>query len=108
MSEAFRSVDEFSAEEVTQMVRVYCRTLDELGYTPTPFADVDAKVGGSIYSAGKFEVLNHAMWMCGEIEAFVRQNRMAKAYRWIGMVQGLLFMGGVYSIAELKEHNVGS
>ncbi len=108
MSDTFRSADEFSAEEATQMVRVYCRKLDELGYSPHPFADVDEKVGGNIYSAGKFEVLNHAMWMCGEIESFVRQNRMAKAYRWIGMVQGLLFLGGVYSISELKKHNAGS
>ena len=99
------SSDEMSRGEASAMLKFYCRTLDDLGYSPKPFADTGAKVGASIYSAGKFEVMNHARWMLDETEAFVRQNRMAKAYRWLGMVQGILFMGGVFSIEELKRHN---
>ncbi len=103
--EPMRLGDELSREQAQAMLKFYCRTLNNLGYSPKAFSDVGAKVGASIYSAGKFEVMNHARWMCDQIEVFVRQNRMAKAYRWIGMVQGILFMGGVFSIEELKKHN---
>lgn len=105
MTDGFRMADEFGAEQAKMMIERYTKKLDALGYSPHPFAHVDSVVGSSIYAAGKFEVMNHALWMCSEIEAFIRQNRMAKAYRWIGMVQGILFMGGIYSIAELKAHN---
>lgn len=105
MDESFRLADELGPQQAEAMMRRYCKVLTDLGYTARAFPDVEAKVGGNIYAAGKYEVLNHALWMCSQIEGFIRQNRMAKAYRWIGMVQGLLFMGGVYSISELKDHN---
>ncbi len=105
MSDGFRLADELGSEQAEKMMRLYCKTLTDLGYTPHAFADVGAKVGANIYAAGKYEVLNHALWMCNQIDGLIRQNRMAKAYRWIGMVQGLLFMGGIYSISELKDHN---
>lgn len=104
-SEGFRLGDELSKDQAEAMLKFYCKTLNELGYTAKPFADTGAKVAESIYSAGKFEVMNHALWMLDQIEAYLRQGRMAKAHRWIGMVQDILFMGGVFSIEELKKHN---
>lgn len=92
-------------EQAQQMLDFYCKTLSDLGYSPKPYPDVDGTVGANIYSAGKFEVMNHALWMCGQAAEFLRQNRMPKAYRWIGMIQGILFMGGVFTISELKKHN---
>ena len=97
--------DELSRDQAIGMLTFYCKTLKRLGYRPQPFRDIDARVGTNIYSAGKFEVMNHALWMCDETAKFIQQNRLAKAYRWIGMIQGILFMGGVFSIVELKEHN---
>ena len=105
VSDGFGLADELAPERARAMMRLYCKKLDDLGYSAHPYPNVDAKVGANIYAAGKFEALNHALWMCGQVEGFLRQNRMAKAYRWIGMVQGLLFMGGIYSISELKKHN---
>lgn len=97
--------EELSRDQADAMLRFYCRTLNDLGYTPKPFKDLESKVGSSIYSAGKFEVMNHARWMCDRAEEFMHQNRTAKAYRWIGMIQGILFMGGVFTLAELRTHN---
>ncbi len=97
--------EELSRDQADAMLKFYCRTLNKLGYSPKPFSDIDGKVGSSIYSAGKFEVMSHALWMCDRAEDFMRQNRLAKAYRWIGMIQGILFMGGVFSLAELRTHN---
>jgi len=87
------------------MLDFYCKTLTGLGYEAVPFDDVDRRIGGGKFETPKFETLNHALWMCNQTRDFIRGGRMAKAYRWIGYIQGILFTNGVFSISELKEHN---
>lgn len=89
----------------TSMLELYCRTLSDLGYEAVPYPDVDEHVGSSAFAGGKYAALNHANWMCVEARKFIRQDRRAKAYRWLGMIQGILWLGGVFSIAELRRHN---
>jgi hypothetical protein len=36
---------------------------------------------------------------------FVNENRIEKACRWLGFIQGCLWTNGIYSIEELKNHN---
>ncbi len=97
--------EELSVEQAESMLALYQGMLDDLGYDAIPYPDLDGKVHGSVLTGAKFNALNQARWMCDETERFIREHRFAKAYRWIGFIQGLLFMGGVCSIAELKEHN---
>jgi hypothetical protein len=101
------SGEEFSREHAEQMLERYSKKLTELGYEPVPFPDTGKPLTGTIYRGAKFDALCHARWMCEETRGFMGSGRWAKAYRWIGMIQGLLFMGGVYSIEELKRHNRG-
>jgi hypothetical protein len=61
------------------------------------------RLGGNRVQAARFDCMNHALWMCGCIRRFLREERYAKAYRWLGEVRGMLFMGGVFSIAELRQ-----
>jgi hypothetical protein len=97
--------DDFTTEHAHRMLDFYCKTLEELGYRPEPYEDVDTPVGSSKFETPKFATLNHALWMCHKTREFLRQGRLAKAYRWIGTIQGILFMNGVFSISELKRHN---
>ena len=90
--------------QAERMLTFYCKNLDRLGYVPIAYEEIGEPMSGNIYGA-KYDALNHAMWMCNETRRFVRERRWAKVYRWIGMIQGLMFMGGIFSIAELKEHN---
>jgi hypothetical protein len=87
------------------MLGLYSKMLDELGYDPVPYPDLEHKLTGNIYGPHKYEALCHARWMCDETARFVREGRYAKSYRWIGMIQGLLFMGGVSSLMDLKQDN---
>ncbi|MBA4370605.1 MAG: hypothetical protein C0418_03380 [Coriobacteriaceae bacterium] len=96
--------DEFEGHALS-MLDLYCKTLSDLGYDPVPYPDIDERVGSSVSAGGKFDALNHAHWMCREARGFIRQNRREKAYRWIGTIQGILWLGGVFSIAELRKHN---
>ncbi len=97
--------EEITREQAESMLAIYRKTLEDLGYDPVPFPDLDDKMSGNIYGPRKYEALCHARWMCDETDRFVREGRYAKAYRWIGMIQGLLFMGGVTSLADLKRDN---
>lgn len=92
---------EYRAE---RMLDLYCRTLFDLGYDPVAYDNLDGRIG-EIYRGGKYDALCHAAWMCDQAKQYTRQGRRAKAYRWIGMIQGILWMGGVFTINELKTHN---
>ena len=105
LTEPYGFDDEFTTEHAHRMLDFYSKTLIELGYTPTAYDDVDVRVGTARFETPKFATLNHALWMCAQTREFLRQGRLAKTYRWIGYIQGILFTNGVFSIAELKEHN---
>lgn len=53
----------------------------------------------------------HALWMCHEIQKMVNgeppQKKRDKAMRWLGFVQGVLWSRGIYSIDDMRSHNVG-
>lgn len=97
--------EDLGREQADMMLQRYAKRLDELGYEAVPYPHVDQLLAGTIYRGAKYDALCHARWMCDETRTFIGAGRYAKAYRWIGMIQGLLFMGGLYSITELKKHN---
>lgn len=97
--------DDFSAAHAHHMLDFYCKTLVGLGYRAAPYPDVEGRIGDKKLSTPKFDTLNHALWMCEQCRIFLRGGRLAKAYRWIGTIQGILLMNGVFSIMELKDQN---
>lgn len=46
--------------------------------------------------------LKHVVWMCEEAKTF---HSVEKSMRWLGFIQGYLWVTGVFSIEEMKEHN---
>lgn len=102
--EPIGSGEEWTAEQMVRLLDLYEKTLGGMGYSAASYPDTRARVSASLGLAPRFDCLSHALWMCGCIRRFLREYRYARAYRWIGMVQGLLFMGGVYSLDELARH----
>ena len=51
------------------------------------------------------DILSHCHGMLDQMEEFVRQGRMEKAFRWLGFIQGCLWSQGCYVLEELKNHN---
>jgi hypothetical protein len=97
--------EQLTVEQAYAMLDFYEDMLEKQGYTPVPYPDVDALVGGTVYRGAKFDCMNHAYWMCEQTRMLIRQGRWSKAQRWVGMIQGLVFMGGLCSISQLKTHN---
>jgi hypothetical protein len=99
------SGDDLSPEHILKLMDAYEKTLDRLGYSPAPYPDTSERCGGNIRTGAKFDCLNHACWMCDRVRRFVKAHRMSKAMRWLGTIQGLLLMGGVFSIDEIMAHD---
>jgi len=105
MCEPISFDDDFTTEHALRMLDFYCKTLQRLGYEPVAYPDVDERIGSRKISTPGFDTLRHAHWMVHVTRDFLRAGRFAKAYRWIGTIQGILLMNGVFSITELKGHN---
>jgi hypothetical protein len=103
--DSIASVDEISAEHLLMLVSAYEKTLDRLGYSQVAYPDTSERVGRNVLSGAKFDCLNHAYWMCGQIRRFVGSSRMPKALRWLGTLQGLMLACGVFSIDEIRAHD---
>jgi len=53
------------------------------------------------------QVRGHIWWMCVQIREFVRSGSMDKANRWLGFVQGALWVLGDKTIDEMRDDNRG-
>ena len=49
--------------------------------------------------------LGHAAWMCEQVRVFASEGKIDKANRWIGFIQGTLWMAGRATIDEMREDN---
>jgi hypothetical protein len=60
----------------------------------------------TIITLGHRRALGHVAWMCTEAKTFVAEDRMEKAMRWLGFIQGVLWMTSFFSVSELKVDNM--
>jgi hypothetical protein len=57
------------------------------------------------FDVDKEAVFSHLRYMMDEIDRFVDEGILDKAFRWLGFIQGILFYEGYYSLDSLKQHN---
>lgn len=53
----------------------------------------------------EIEALRHARHMCDRINEFIDAGKIKKATRWLGFMQGVLWVLGTYSINSMRKHN---
>ena len=77
----------------------YVSRFNTLGILPESYA------GGALTPLPA-DAMRHAHWMCVELArmALDPANR-DKVNRWLGFAQGVLWVTGLYSIDEMREHN---
>ena len=90
---------DMTGEKIIEVTEIYEELFKELGV-------ITKETGHRTYLKDPEPALEHAYSMLPKIREFVSENRMEKAFRWLGFVQGVLFANGQYCIAELKEHNM--
>lgn len=47
----------------------------------------------------------HLLTMIPEMRLMIAEGRREKAMRWLGFMQGVLWVSGEYTLDELKDHN---
>jgi hypothetical protein len=82
-------------EKMLFVLNAYDSYLSELGFES--IEDNDASSPGGRVS--------HARWMCGRAAEFIAEERIEKADRWLGFIQGVLWCSYLFSIGEMREHN---
>lgn len=98
--------DLFDPVEANLVLDAYGMRLRRMGYHPERYPDCDELIQSSISRAPKYETLCHAAYLCSRGRELLRLGRYATVSRWIGLIQGILLMNGVYSLTDLTEHAI--
>ncbi len=77
------------------------------------FETITVQTGGEGPKAAHYDIrqplrlmaLRHCLHMCKQIEQLLEDEEHLKAHRWLGFVQGVLWMAGVFSINDMRKHN---
>jgi hypothetical protein len=85
-----------SPEKIKELMHFYTRTI---GLEPRRD---ETGAGGRNTNVS----LRHVVWMCGEVIQFADTQRMAKANRWIGFIQGVLWSHSLMTIDQMRKHNM--
>jgi hypothetical protein len=86
--------------QVKQVVKAYQERLEREGYRPAQI-DFDRTTA----SFPRSRQLEHASWMCSEIQQALDLGERERAMRWFGFTQGVLWAHGIYAVNELREQN---
>lgn len=49
--------------------------------------------------------VSHVLWMIDQARDFAHEDRLPKAFRWLGFIQGVMWTLGIVTIDEAKEAN---
>lgn len=92
-----------TAEKIIEALALHGRQLEER-FTLVGGGDVSPKRNPEATQGA--EQIRHLKWMVGEASGFAREGRLDKAQRWLGFVQGALWMVGLSTIEESKRANM--
>lgn len=90
-----------TADKVRKVIEEYYRKLESMGITESKDYPHDD------YMKDYFAMpaLYHCRSMLDKMEEFIKAGRMDKVMRWLGFIQGVLWVNRVYTLEELKNHN---
>lgn len=94
-----------TSEQLNQLLDVYSAELQRRGIKPE--RQDPTRTPDVLWAAHDTDVnlgLYHALWMVEEMKTFTLEQ-WEKSMRWLGFVQGCLWVLGVYTIEEMKDHN---
>jgi hypothetical protein len=66
----------------------------------------EEEMSRNVVTLGQRRALGHVAWMCAEAKKLVEEDRIEKAMRWLGFIQGALWMASFFSINNLKVDNM--
>ena len=91
-----------SPEQVLEVIDTYRGLFRQLGIAP-----IEVDHNSHVFFAKSIS-LGHCHGMLDKMVAFVHQGKMEEVFRWLGFIQGVLWVYGDYSLEELKTQNRSS
>ena len=82
-----------------------CRARILCGAPTLKAKELDESLKRSAFNSSE-DWLSHMLYMCEMGKGFVDLDRIDKANRWLGFLQGALWMGGLATIDEMKHWNM--
>jgi hypothetical protein len=90
-------------DKVLEVIATYRARFEEMGIKKETFPH-DQDITFIPWRTGIL-ALEHCHSMLDQMETFVADHRMDKVFRWLGFVQCALWLQGLYTLDDLKEHN---
>lgn len=95
----FDGVLTMTNEQMLSIVEEYVKQLER--YDAWSEALSDTSVRPSFPGDGR-PVENHLYWMCEQVPVFLQQGEVDKANRWLGFIQGSLWIMGYRTIDQMR------
>lgn len=95
-----------TSNDVRAVLKIYKDRIEADGILPIRVAGKT----NMLFAAGLLEEddpwpqleLQHALWMCDEVDHLMVIGDWGKAMRWLGFIQGVLWMSGIFAIDDLR------
>lgn len=87
-----------NAQKIREVLNIYRKKFEELGIPKGNWGH------GTLLPNPHFGLI-HCHGMLTKVEGFLKEGRLDKAFRWLGFVQGALWVSKVYTLNDLKNHN---
>jgi hypothetical protein len=93
-------------EKLKSLFQQYADLIHSLAPATEPRRFKGAFTNQPIWKFRTDQRLPHLLFMCQEAQTFVDANRVEKAMRWLGFLQGTLWSHGYCTLDELKRHSM--
>jgi hypothetical protein len=93
-----------TSEKIKEVIALYRAQIQAAGFLDPDFSwpyDELLRQNEELY----FPSLAHCYGMLDQMDKFIDEGRTDKAFRWLGFVQGILWMNSLYSLTDIMNHN---
>ena len=87
-----------SNEQCFELVAFYKSILKMRGYMAKRVDSLDRRPDPDMS-------YQHALYMLNRMEEFIKEGKREKFFRWLGFVQGILWLLGDLTVEDLRNHN---
>ncbi len=87
-----------TVDKVLEVIEIYRKRFEKMGIDKADYPHDELL-------ENTYMGLEHCYSMLDKMVEFVREGRMEKAFRWLGFIQGILWVEQEYTLTDLQNHN---
>ncbi len=87
-----------TVKKVREVLALYAKKFEDLGVSK-------GKVSHDVLPAADKDCLSHCYGMLDQMEVFLEEGDMDKVCRWLGFIQGCMWVLRIYPLIAFRNHN---